>query len=206
MDAIIFDVDGTLWDSTESVAKGWNAAIKEHGGIDLTLTGERLKSEFGKPMNVICGNLFPMLTKEEQLAFLDPCCEWEHKMLEKFGGVSFGDIRSTMKLLSKKYDLYIVSNCQLGYIELVMRHLNIEDLIKDHLCFGNTGTSKGLTILKLMEKNNIKNPVYIGDTDGDLNACKEAGIPFVFAKYGFGHTEHPDYTIDSFEELTKIFL
>ena len=31
MKGIIFDVDGTLWDSTEMVAVAWNKVIKDEG-------------------------------------------------------------------------------------------------------------------------------------------------------------------------------
>ena len=37
MDGIIFDVDGTLWDSTDSVAEAWNQAIAEHSALDVRI-------------------------------------------------------------------------------------------------------------------------------------------------------------------------
>ena len=37
MDSIIFDVDGTLWDSADSVAAAWNLAIKKFSSLDITL-------------------------------------------------------------------------------------------------------------------------------------------------------------------------
>ena len=42
MDSIIFDVDGTLWDSTESVAQSWTAYLQEKEHMDITLTSARL--------------------------------------------------------------------------------------------------------------------------------------------------------------------
>ena len=207
MDGIIFDIDGTLWDSTYTAATAWNEAIKEFGNsnVNVNVTADLLKKEFGKPMDVIISDVFPMLNKKDQDDILKVICKWEHIMLNKLGGIALGDIKSTMKELSKRHDLYIVSNCQLGYIELVMKFFDIESLIKDHLCFGDTGTSKGQTILTLMKRNGLKDPVYIGDTEGDHNACKEAEIPFVFAEYGFGETTKPDYTVKSFEELKTLF-
>ena len=207
MDGIIFDIDGTLWDSTYTAATAWNEAIKEFGNsnVNVNVTADLLKKEFGKPMDVIISDVFPMLNKKDQDDILKVICKWEHIMLNKLGGIALGDIKSTMKELSKRHDLYIVSNCQLGYIELVMKFFDIESLIKDHLCFGDTGTSKGQTILTLMKRNGLKDPVYIGDTEGDHNACKEAAIPFVFAEYGFGETTKPDYTVKSFEELKTLF-
>ena len=53
MDGIIFDVDGTLWDSTEAVARSWNQAIEENTDFSLSLTADRLKSLFGKTMDEI---------------------------------------------------------------------------------------------------------------------------------------------------------
>ena len=63
----------------------------------------------------------------------------------------------------------------------MMKSLEIGPYIKDHLCFGETLVPKGETILMLMERNGLKEPVYIGDTQGDADACAYAGIPFIFA-------------------------
>ncbi len=38
----------------------------------------------------------------------------------------------------------------------------------------------------LIDRNHLSSPVYVGDTQGDADACHAAGIPFIFAEYGFG--------------------
>ena len=57
-----------------------------------------------------------------------------------------------------------------------------------------------------MERNCLKNPVYVGDTQGDYEACQKAGVPFIFAEYGFGATKDNNYygKISSFMELKKL--
>ena len=54
--------------------------------------------------------------------------------------------------------------------------------------------------------NHLQHAVYVGDTDGDYKATREAGIPFVHAAYGFGQTENPDYTITSPMDLVTLFV
>ena len=110
----------------------------------------------------------------------------------------------TLKELALEYPLFIVSNCQCGYIEVMMKGAGMEPYIKDFLCFGQTQTSKDQTILKLMEKNNLTNPVYVGDTQGDADSCKKAGVPFIFAEYGLGDVKEDYPTIHSFSELKNI--
>ena len=81
VDGIIFDVDGTLWDSTEIVAGAWNQAIIEEGITDVHLTGEILKGLFGKTMDVIAKNILPEATEEQRERILERCCRYEHEAL-----------------------------------------------------------------------------------------------------------------------------
>ncbi|MDP4091171.1 MAG: HAD family hydrolase [Bacillota bacterium] len=202
MQDIIFDVDGTLWDTTEVVAKAWNRAVAEVGGTAAVISSSMLKKEFGKPMDVIADNVFPDADKIERELLLGKCCEFEHEALsENTDNLLFPEVRETLGKLSEKCRLFIVSNCQSGYIELFMEKAGIEKYITDFECFGNTGRSKGENIKLVIERNKLKDVVYVGDTQGDYEATVFAGIPFVFAKYGFGKVEGSYTAINEINEL-----
>ncbi len=203
MDGIIFDVDGTLWDSTDTVAESWNAAIREHSSLDLVVDRQVLSGLFGKTMEALYRALFPQLSDEERTRLGNLCFEYENNLLLKKPGTLYPGVLETIKELSKTYDLYIVSNCQCGYIEILLETCNLKPYIKDTLCYGQTQTSKGKTIRTLMERNQIDIAVYVGDTQGDADACKEADIPFIFAAYGFGDVPDADQKIHSFPELLQ---
>lgn len=204
MDSIIFDVDGTLWNSVEPVAKCWNIILKEYPSVDLTMDGETLTRLFGKTMTEIGNALFPSLPPEKRTEILERCCDFENTYLKDHPGTLYDGVEETVKTLSRKYPLYIASNCQAGYIETMLSVTGLRPYIKDHLCFGDTLTSKGQTILKLMERNNLASPVYVGDTRGDAEACREAGIPFLFVEYGFGDVPEAEQKIQSFRDLPLI--
>ena len=206
MDSIIFDVDGTIWDSTESVAASWNKAIRDHSNLDLTLEPVSLSRVFGKTMTEIAEVLFPTLETDKRMKLLDICFDEENRYLGGHPGTLYPGVADTIRDLSQKYPLYIVSNCQCGYIEVMLRTTGLEPYIKDHLCFGETQVSKGETILMLMEKNGLKSPVYVGDTQGDADSCKVAGIPFIFAEYGFGSVPDAITCIHTFSELAEMYL
>ncbi len=204
---LIFDVDGTLWDSTPVVSRGWSRAVSETEDCDVQITPEVLRQEFGQPMDVIADHLFGGITEQEKRqALLDKCCLYEHELLEENrADLSYPGMRDCMERLAKEYQLYIVSNCQCGYIELVMEKNHLTHLIRDFECFGNTGTCKGETIRILMERNGIaaEEAVYIGDTKGDQEAAQKAGIAFIFAAYGFGKVDGADAVIREFAGLEQ---
>lgn len=204
MDSIIFDVDGTIWDSTESVAASWNQAIREHTDLDLTLDPVSLSRQFGKTMTDIADAVFPMLPDEERMRLLNLCYEEENAYLEYHPGILYEGVSETIKKLAGRYPLYIVSNCQCGYIEVMLQTTGLSPWIKDHLCFGETQVCKGDTIRILMERNGLTSPVYVGDTQGDADACKYAGVPFIFAEYGFGNVPGASVRIQSFSELEHL--
>ena len=206
MDGIIFDVDGTLWDSTDSVAEAWNQAIAEHSALDVRIDGSMLKNLFGKTMDEIYHAVFPTLSKEEQQKLGDICFEYENKLLETKPGILYEGVRETLLRLSQSTRIFIVSNCQCGYIEVFLKTTGLEAAVQDHLCFGETQTSKGMTIRTLMERRKLRDVVYVCDTQGDYEACMEAGIPFIFASYGFGNAPAAEVRISRISELLELFL
>ena len=76
-----------------------------------------------------------------------------------------------------------------------------KDYITDFECFGNNGLSKAKNLNLIVKRNDLKAPVYVGDTEGDLLSCEEADIPFIFASYGFGTASRFYEKIASFADL-----
>lgn len=204
-ESLIFDIDGTLWDSRALVAQGYNLQLKKEGLEHLCVDAETLKALFGKVMTEIADILFTSIPPEERYALMARCMETENRYLrENPCHIGYPNVRQAMAELSKKHRLFIVSNSQQGYPELCMDKLGLTPYIEGHLCFGDTGTSKGKTIGTLMEKYRIESCAYIGDTQGDYEATLEAGIPFIWAAYGFGVPEGFREKIDRFEDLLNL--
>lgn len=205
MDSIIFDVDGTLWDSTGICADAWNTVIQRETDLNLIITKETLKGLFGQLLPDIAKKIFPNYSTQQQLDLIDQCCQEEHRALLECCAPLYPELEETLQTLSEKYRLFIVSNCQAGYIEVFLQSSGLGKYFEGHLCPGDTGHAKADNILQIIRDYHLISPVYVGDTAGDQQASKTAGIPFVFASYGFGSATTPDYTIKSPKELLKIF-
>ncbi len=204
MDAIIFDVDGTLWDSRVPVAHSWNDSVTQYTGVPSTFTPEYLGSFFGRTMDELLEVLLPGVPVEEQRAFGELCFRNENKWLEQEHGVLYPGVKETVEALSKRLPLYIVSNCQEGYIEVMLKTTGLGPYFKGHLCFGDTGKGKGENLVTLCRTYGLQDPVYVGDTQGDADACAEAGMPMIFATYGLGQVNEPWKQIESFPELLDL--
>ena len=203
---LIFDIDGTLWDSRELVAKGYNIQLEKEGLAHLSVTADELKRQFGKVMTAIADSIFGPIPAPERYALLERCMASQYQVLKEDPcNVDYPGVRETIAKLAENHRLFIVSNCEQGYPQLCIEKLGIGEYIQDHLCFGDTGTSKGKTIRTLMAKNNIENAIYIGDTQGDYEATVEAGLPFVWCTYGFGTPEGYVAKVDNFAELLNLF-
>ena len=198
---ILFDLDGTLWDSSEQVVKAWNRCIEENTDRPERFTVADMHGFMGKTLDVIAAEMFPALPKEEQLRIIKMCFGYEDRQIKEDRPYFFENEQAILADLAKDYKLAVVSNCQVGYIELYLDHSGFAELFCDFESAGNTGLSKGENIKLVMERQGIDECVYLGDTHGDETAAREAGVKFIHAAYGFGKAESPDASINSLSEL-----
>ena len=185
-DGIIFDVDGTLWDSTPVVERAWNKALEDFGYTDGRVSAEILRGLFGLPMYAIIDSIAPGMSDAKKEEFAPKCYEYEHAFLDETPGYIYDGILDTIRELAKTHRIFIVSNCQAGYIELFLRKSGLADVVIDHLCPGDTNEFKAANIRRIVKKHGLSAPVYVGDTQMDADACEEAGVPMIYAEYGFG--------------------
>ena len=202
--AIIFDLDGTLWDSSVQVIEAWNSIIRKYPETKAVVTPEKMATYMGKVLEEISAMLFEDISNDRGLEIMTECSDYELEYLKDHSGVPYEDLEETLKALP--YPLFIVSNCQSGYIETFLECCGLGKYFKDFECSGNTGNPKGENILEIIRRNEIKNAVYVGDTQGDCNASQVAGIPFIFAEYGFGNADRFDRKIKNIKELAEINL
>lgn len=201
---IIFDMDGTLWDSAENVAKSWTIAIKKSGIIEKEITMDDMQRVMGKTMDVIADILFPELEKEQRMQLLDACCILENDYLREHGGVLYPMLEQTLAELKKEYPLYIVSNCQKGYIEAFLDYYQLWDYFEDIECYGNNLLPKWDNMRLIADRNHLEEAVYVGDIQGDYDASQKAGIGFIHAAYGFGTIDAEVPKIEGFSDLPEV--
>lgn len=204
--AIIFDMDGTLWDSAYNVAISWNIAMEKFGYERAPITEADIQSVMGKTMDHIAEILFHKVEGEERKALLELACKEENAYLREYGGMLYPDIRKTMEELKKDYRLFIVSNCQAGYIEAFLDYYQFHDLVEDIECYGNNDKPKAENIKLICERNNInpEDAVYVGDIQGDYDSSMAAGVKFIHAAYGFGTIDAEVEKIDTFSDLIEV--
>lgn len=204
--AIIFDMDGTLWDSADNVAISWNIAMEKFGYEREPINEADMQRVMGKTMDKIAEILFDKVEGEERKALLELACKVENDYLREHGGVLYPAIRATMEELKEKYRLFIVSNCQAGYIEAFLDYYQFHDLVEDIECFGNNDKPKAENIKLICDRNNVavEDAVYVGDIQGDYDSSMLAGVKFIHAAYGFGTIDADVPKIGTFAELPEV--
>lgn len=203
--AIIFDLDGTLWDASEPIAESWNVYIRMKApDVDKVITKDDIRGVCGKTMDEFADILIGDLEAPLRYELMEGCCAYEVEYLKGNGGMLYPELIETLKKLSKKYHLYIVSNCQVGYIQDFIDWSETADLFEDTEDFGTTGKGKAENIRLLCERNQIDRAVYVGDTIMDYRSTVEAGMPFIFASYGYGKVEEDVPVIDCFAQLPEV--
>jgi len=204
-DSLIFDMDGTLWDAVDTYTESWNLAFKKLN-IDRTMLREQLVERIGWDGNKVMQATLPEFDEDRRKEIYNDVNGIRRQLLPKNGGILYEGVIEGLKQLAAKYQLFILSNCGKGIIRLFIDWADIDDYITDEIAFGVNNMPKHHNIKLLMDTHQLKTPVYIGDTSGDGEQSRQAGVPFVFVSYGFGNTDDYDLKFDDFSSLTHYFM
>ena len=202
-DALIFDMDGTLWDAVDSYARIWNVTFEQAGITDVPrVTRSVLMREMGKHLEDIIEDIAPGHDKDGR--FLQLLNANEATMMPGLRGRLFDGVTETIPKLARRLPLFMVSNCGPLGLDNFLDVNGLRPYVKEALSHGGTGLDKAGNIALLMRKHGLTHPVYVGDTQGDSDAAHAAGARMVYCAYGFGKVEDADAVIHSFGELKDI--
>ena len=199
-DGILFDLDGTLWNATARIQEGWNLG-REELGLAPTLTLRQVEDCMGLLIEPLARRLLPELEESRLPKGIEVCVGHQLACLAGRGGILYPRLEETLAQLARSYKLFIVSNCVEGYIQAFFAAHGLGKYFTDFEYPGRTGKAKAENITSVVKRNNLKQPVYVGDTQGDYDAATAAGVPFIHAAYGFGRIDHPVPRVDTFADI-----
>lgn len=203
-ESLIFDLDGTLWDSIDSVVAAWNDVLTAHPGLPR-VTREQMLRTMGKNHREICEMYFTTLSMSEREAVIERCYAREVSFFRENPPGLYSGVREGLVRLSSDFKLGIVSNCQREYLDFVLDHYELRALVGSAICYEDTKLPKGTNVRRALAELGVSTAYYIGDTLGDQNAALEAEVSFGYAAYGFGEVEWFDASFDSFDEIVTYF-
>lgn len=203
-DSLIFDLDGTLWDTCDVCAVAWNLVIARNGISFREIAGDDVRSVAGRPHRDCIEIVFDGLAESEIETLTRETMTEDNRLIAERGGYMYPNLSSVIPGLAEVFTLGIVSNCQTGYIETFLEWTKLDGQFADFESWGNTGNSKSSNLASLIERNQLRRPVFIGDTPGDQEAARDNGVAFIYARYGFGEVIGADAEINDLQDLAEV--
>jgi phosphoglycolate phosphatase len=204
LDAVIFDLDGTLWDTCDACAVSWNRVLARHSIAFRAITASDVRAVTGRPHDECIRQVFRGLP-EEQLRILGHETQTEdNRVIAELGGKLYPDVKAGLSSLQSDHALFIVSNCQAGYIETFIDTNALSGVFAGFECWGRTGLSKAENLGRVVTQNRLRRAVFVGDTPNDQQAAVACRLPFVHVSYGFGSCPGSVLSAASFSELVAL--
>jgi phosphoglycolate phosphatase len=184
--AIFFDLDGTLWDASESTAQAWTEVFVRWA-LPGKVTKEDIRGVAGKPYLECLRLIRPAaLEHPERERLLADLSAAERAWMERIGGEPYPGALDAVRTVAARYPVFLVSNCNDWYLEAFLNHSGLRSVFSDSICHGTNGRPKAENIRLMLDKHDLRGGFYVGDTVGDMEASLAAGVRYVHAAFGFG--------------------
>lgn len=192
-DAAVFDLDGTLLDTSEGIIRSVSYVIKKRGLP--TLDEDVIRTFIGPPMQRSFARVYGLDEKEANAAaddFRNRYKEDDLLLAKPYEGI----FETIEKLMAEGVKCAVATYKRQDYAEKILIHFGF-DRICTAMCgadFKGKLTKKDIieNAIKLTGVSDKKRAVMIGDSDNDAVGAYEMGIPFIGVTYGFGFLSESD--------------
>lgn len=203
MICVVFDIDGTLFDTKVGIIAALNETIKRYGGNRIDDTDGN--KYIGPPISVSLTkyqHFNPEIAKEATDYYRKIYVEKYVKKSTLYEGTE--EVLSDIK---KNGNCICVATMKTyAQIKALLEKSNIRSFVEIVECAADDGSKSKALMLKQI-KSKVKADAYymVGDTMSDYEASSENGYQFVFASYGYGNCNGDRYyNINCIRELTEI--
>lgn len=205
---IIFDLDGTLIDSADSILLAFKGAFNQ---ADITPVQSLTKSIIGPPLKetlkYLSGSNDPNTINLLADLFMEQYDTIGYKETVVFDQID--EILTRMNQMP--VDLYIATNKRIKPTMLILNHLGWLSYFKGIYALDEPtvlANDKTTLIANILAKHQIlpRESYYIGDTIGDRQAAEGNALHFSYANWGFGLKPKDDNTVKNFNEPNKMLV
>ena len=203
-DAIIFDLDGTLWNANKSCTDAWNSFLGKKN-YSKRITVAEMDAVTGTPVDKAIDLLLPGIRTEHK-DIKNILTGFEKIFVGKNGGDLYPGVLSGINNLSQLCKIFIVSNCEEWYLKKFIEFSGLGGVLTGSDCYGSSGVDKYLMINNIKNRHNLSLVVYVGDTTHDQTASKLSHCDFIQMTYGFGKPISDVVQCRTFIELYNYLL
>tara|TARA_B100000886_G_scaffold340345_1_gene309341 strand:+ start:6013 stop:6639 length:627 start_codon:yes stop_codon:yes gene_type:complete len=202
-DNLIFDLDGTLFDSAPEILVCLKKALQLN---NIDINDNLNKSIIGPPLKETLKNL----VQKEDTVKIDKIIENFIELYDSdycYKTKLYKGVQETLKILEKKKNLILITNKRIVPTEKMLKNSKIIELFDNYFSVDPNDQSKkdkSTLISKTIKDYKIdpQNTAYIGDTMGDFIASKKNNIKFIFAGWGYGkYVEDADLHLTDIREM-----
>lgn len=200
---IIFDLDGTLWETIEATYEATNIVISKQEKLK-PITKQTIIKGMGLSTIENAKNYMPYVSIEDGIKYMKEISEKTSEIINKDNVTIYDGVDETIKKISKKYKLGIITNNRDEYAKAFLNISNLNEYFIDYMGAASYDITKGEAIKQMVQKHKEKENYYVGDIKKDMEATEYAGIEFIHAKYGFEPSLKTKKYIKNIKELPQI--
>jgi phosphoglycolate phosphatase len=199
---VIFDLDGSLWDTSQAILTVTNLILKNYGKEEITI--DSVNQSFGLPIEEKLELLLPEFRKSDAIKIYGQIMATVQKLLDTGKGVKvFSGVKPILKDLSSRYKLGIISQNSEKYVKSFINLTKTLDYFEDYIGIADYNLDKSQAIMRLRQNNNVAHVIYVGAKESDRDAAKDALVPFLHARYRYNNQIESSYFANSISEITE---